>query len=102
MNDQFRPPIVDPLDGTTTEDDARREEAARRGLPEHEIDEEDTAGGGILGVGGTAIDRGTGTLGGTAQGNDPGAEDEAPVTADEVLGRADERVRPNADDSNRG
>ena len=37
-------------------------------LPEHEIDDERTTGGGILSQGGTAVDRGTGMLGGQAQG----------------------------------
>jgi hypothetical protein len=102
MGDQFRPPIVDPLDDTATDDDARREEAARRGLPEHEIDEDETVGGGVLAAGGTAIDRGTGTLGGTAESHDPTEDDDAPVTADEVLGRTDDRVGPDAEETGRG
>jgi hypothetical protein len=52
-------------------DDARAREAD---LPEHERDENETIGGGVLSSGGTAIDRGTGELSGTAQG--PGAGDE--------------------------
>ena len=36
-------------------------------LPEHERDEDRTIGGGVMDAGGTAIDRGTGTLGGQAQ-----------------------------------
>jgi hypothetical protein len=43
-------------------------------MPEHEEDRDDTVGGGVMSEGGTAIDRGTGTLGGEAQGGD--AEDE--------------------------
>ncbi len=40
------------------------------GLPRHEIDEDDAVGGGVMGAGGTAVDRGTGELGGSAQGDD--------------------------------
>jgi hypothetical protein len=80
MSDQFRPPIVDPLNTAEHADAdaaARREEARERGLPEHEIDDDETVGGGVLSSGGTAIDRGTGTLGGLAQNRDrPRAEDE--------------------------
>ena len=50
------------------EPDDAAEEARRRGLPEHEIDEDATVGGGMMSQGGTAIDRGTGTLSGQAQG----------------------------------
>ena len=31
-------------------------------LPDHEIDEERSVGGGVMSQGGTAVDRGTGTL----------------------------------------
>jgi hypothetical protein len=34
-------------------------------LPEHEQDDESTVGGGVMGSGGTAVDRGTGQLGNT-------------------------------------
>ena len=46
-------------------------------LPEHERDDDvaGTSGGGILSEGGTAVDRGTGTLGGVAQGRDDEVED---------------------------
>jgi hypothetical protein len=43
------------------------------GLPEHEHDDARTIGGGMMGQGGTAVDRGTGTLAGDAQGT--GGED---------------------------
>jgi hypothetical protein len=39
------------------------------GMPEHEKDPDDTVGGGVMSEGGTAVDRGTGTLGGEAQGD---------------------------------
>lgn len=39
-------------------------------MPEHEEDPDDTVGGGVMSEGGTAIDRGTGTLAGEAQGGD--------------------------------
>jgi hypothetical protein len=43
------------------------------GLPEHERDDERTAGGGIMAEGGTAIERGTDTISGPdAQGPDAG------------------------------
>jgi hypothetical protein len=99
MSDQFRPPIVDPLaggDDVESADRERREEARRRGLPEHEIDEDETVGGGVMASGGTAIDRGTGTLGGQAQGTDPAetADDtfEGRDVADQVV---PEPMNPN-------
>ena len=53
--------------------DERRDE-----LPEHETrDEGETVGGGVMAAGGTAIDRGTGTLDGTAQGTRAGDDDES-------------------------
>lgn len=45
------------------------------GLPEHERDDDRTIGGGMMGAGGTATDRGTGELTGDAQGR--GDDDEA-------------------------
>ncbi|HSK53024.1 MAG TPA: hypothetical protein VLA44_09730 [Clostridia bacterium] len=52
----------DDMRGRTNED--RLED-----MPEHESDEDvETVGGGVMSAGGTAVDRGTGTLGGTAQG----------------------------------
>ncbi|HEX5013551.1 MAG TPA: hypothetical protein VFV72_05255 [Candidatus Limnocylindrales bacterium] len=59
-----------------------------RQLPGHEIDDDATVGGGVMSEGGTAVDRGTGTLTGQAEGmppddNDPlsGPDDEP----DEVM-----------------
>jgi hypothetical protein len=63
-------------DATTDPDDGE----AR--LPRHEIDENETVGGGILTQGGTAIDRGTGTLGGQAQGDDDRNDDKTAGTTD--------------------
>jgi hypothetical protein len=51
----------------------------RTGMPEHEIDENETIGGGILATGGTAIDRGTGGLAGQAQGTTDDDDDETVV-----------------------
>ena len=45
----------------------------REDLPEHEyrdIERDGDVGAGVMGTGGTATDRGTGTLGGVAQGDD--------------------------------
>jgi hypothetical protein len=39
-------------------------------LPEHERDENATIGGGVMAMGGTSVDRGTGTLSGDAQAAD--------------------------------
>ena len=48
-------------------------------LPDHERDDDvSTSGGGIMSEGGTAIDRGTGALGGIAQGGDPDEAADAP------------------------
>ena len=50
----------------------RTDEDRLEDMPAHESDEdvETTLGGGVMSSGGTAVDRGTGTLGGTAQGRD--------------------------------
>ena len=71
------------MDPTSKRDDDRLDQ-----LPEHERDDDvaGTTGGGIMSEGGTAVDRGTGTLGGTAQGDpnedadspDPSARDDDP------------------------
>ncbi len=63
-DDTFSPPF-----GGDSEDE--------RPLPDHEYDENESVGGGVLGAGGTATDRGTGTLEGQAQGDDPGGEEDA-------------------------
>jgi hypothetical protein len=48
---------------------------------EHERDDERTVGGGVMSSGGTAVDRGTGTLDGQAQG--PAADDDQGGLEDE-------------------
>jgi len=48
----------------------------RNGMPEDEIDDDRTVGGGVLSEGGTAIDRGTGTLSGTARDLDDDDDDD--------------------------
>ena len=40
----------------------RRDEAREARLPEHELDRDESIGGGLMSSGGTAVDRGTGTL----------------------------------------
>ncbi len=60
-----------------TDDFFDADAASRRdALPEHELRDEQTAtiGGGLTASGGTAVDRGTGTLRGDAQG--PTADDD--------------------------
>jgi hypothetical protein len=48
-------------------------------LPEHERDDDTVAGAGLMGSGGTAVDRGTGELGGTAQGPALGGDEDDSV-----------------------
>jgi hypothetical protein len=66
--------VEDVAEGPDRAGDGRMDE-----LPAHEIDEDETVGGGLMSQGGTAIDRGTGTTGGQAQGTplpdeDPGVD----------------------------
>jgi hypothetical protein len=56
--------------------DDREERDRERRLPEFERDDERTVGGGLMSQGGTATDRGTGQLDGTAQGETDEDEDE--------------------------
>jgi hypothetical protein len=51
-------------------------------LPPEEIDEDRTVGGGMLDAGGTATTRGTGTLGGQAQGGDGDVDGDDPDDVD--------------------
>ncbi len=44
-------------------------------LPPEERDDPNTIGAGVMSAGGTAVDRGTGTLSGEAQGDDRGDDD---------------------------
>ena len=50
------------------EDDDAQTGGDRNGLPSHEIDDDTTVGGGLMGSGTTVEERGTGELGGQAQG----------------------------------
>jgi hypothetical protein len=67
-------PIIPPEDVTEQE----------AGLPEHEIDRESTVGGGVMGSGGTAVDRGTGTVAGKAQGPSEDDDRDDPLEPDEI------------------
>src|SRR3712207_2238234 len=60
-DDLFRPPY----DGVDDDPDQNL-----NGLPAHEQDPDDAVGSGVMGAGGTATDRGTGELKGSAQGGD--------------------------------
>jgi hypothetical protein len=62
-------------------------------LPEHESRaiEGESVGGGVVGEGGTAVDRGTGTLGGTAQGVPDEADDATVDPVEDETG--EERVK---------
>ncbi|MFL5679938.1 MAG: hypothetical protein ACJ77B_04995 [Chloroflexota bacterium] len=53
-----------------------RETEREQQLPEHERDEAASVGGGVMAAGGTAVDRGTGELGGTAEGTQEDDDDE--------------------------
>jgi hypothetical protein len=69
-------------DDVAVNDDPAADEERLSKLPPEERDDDRTVGGGMLAQGGTSISRGTGTLGGEAQGRD--------VEADEAnRGRAD-------------
>ena len=74
-------------------DDERRD-----ALPEHEfrdIEQQGDVGGGVMSTGGTATDRGTGTLGGTAQGDDELDDD---ARRDGVTGGLGDAVAGAVDD----
>ena len=45
------------------------------GVPSHEMDEDETVGGGMMSQGGTSVDRGTGVLDGQAQGDGHDGDD---------------------------
>ncbi|HVL54690.1 MAG TPA: hypothetical protein VM344_10585 [Vitreimonas sp.] len=74
-DDLFTPPFggKDPDDGPD-------------GLPEHERDDERTVGGGVMGAGGTSVDRGTGDLDGNAQGGEPDNEEAGGVNEGMIAG----------------
>jgi hypothetical protein len=92
MDDEIPAPIPFPGSPTEPDDDRRDETPRERALPEHERDDARTIGGGVLTSGGTAIDRGTGTLGGQAQG---------PVAADDVDAEARDDGWVEPDDPDR-
>jgi hypothetical protein len=60
--------------------------------PDGDIEQDETVGGGIMQQGGTAIDRGTGTLGGKAQGPTEDDDRDDPLEPDIV---DDDEVMPN-------
>lgn len=62
--------MTDDTPGADFVDEADR----RNALPEHERDDDTSAGGGLMSSGLSATDRGTGDVSGTAQG--PGADDD--------------------------
>jgi hypothetical protein len=84
MEDSMSRPRV-PVPGNVPDDDTGD-------MPEHERPDDQTVGGGVLEQGGTAIDRGTGTLGGQAQG--PAADDDRDDALDPEGVEKDE-VQPN-------
>jgi hypothetical protein len=61
-------------------------------LPEHERRDDRTVGGGVMEQGGTAVDRGTGTLGGRAQGPTDDDDRDDPLDPEGV---DEEEVQPN-------
>jgi hypothetical protein len=67
---------LDDLDATRDQSDAGERDADVEGdermaaLPEHERDDDQSVGGGLASAGGTAVDRGTGTLEGRAEQHD--------------------------------
>jgi hypothetical protein len=88
MNDGLNRPIVPA--GIDLDDDEGT-------LPEHERRDDRTVGGGMMDQGGTAIDRGTGTLGGQAQGP---AEDDDKDDPLEPEGVGADEVQPNPQTQN--
>ena len=74
-----------------------RDESRPESLPDHEYRETEgeAVGGGVLGSGGTAVDRGTGTLGGTAQGPEAD-DDETGTLEDPVVGGNETLVEAQA------
>jgi hypothetical protein len=65
-----------------------------RDLPDHEQDPDTTIGGGVLSQGGTAQDRGTGTLGGVAEGPNAGMAEDENINEDDPDAGAAEGARP--------
>ena len=78
MSDVFRPPFG----GVDDEGD----DESRGGLPAHEMDTDDAVGSGVIGQGGTATDRGTGELTGSAEGGDGEEDDMTGVNEGMIMG----------------
>jgi hypothetical protein len=74
----------------------REPEDIRRlqGLPDHERDPNESVGGGLMSQGGTAHDRGTGTLGGVAEGPNAGAPEDENLNEDDPDAGAAGGARP--------
>jgi hypothetical protein len=84
VNESTSPrPIIPPDD--LPEDDSDQ-------LPEHERRDDRTVGGGMMDQGGTAIDRGTGTLGGRAQGPSEDDDRDDPLEPEDL---DEDEVQPN-------
>jgi hypothetical protein len=90
----------------------RSHERRENALPEHELDDPDTTGAGMLSSGGTATERGTDTLDGQAQGPEHD-DDRDEQLSGELTGRigmapgtpaggAQTYVAPALDDDERG
>ena len=83
MTDSLNRPVPPPSAIPDDEDET---------LPEHERRDDRSVGGGVLEQGGTAIDRGTGTLGGRAQGPAEDDDEDDPL---EPEGVDTDEVQPN-------
>ena len=110
----FRPALADTVEDDMDDAQQARERGGRLDeLPEHEDDADVAAdlGGGIMGTGGTSEVRGTGEMGGNAQGLDDEATDAragdtgAASPGDEtpgILAFTDERWEPGDGGGGRG
>jgi hypothetical protein len=81
MTDPSQKPVP-PATGFPRDDDS---------TPDRDIERDETVGGGIMQQGGTAIDRGTGTLSGQGQGAAEDDDRDDPLEPDDV----DDEVMPN-------
>ena len=82
MTDPSQKPVPPPT-GFPRDDDS---------APDRDIEQDETVGGGVMQQGGTAIDRGTGTLSGKAQGPAEDDDRDDPLEPDDV---ADDEVMPS-------
>jgi hypothetical protein len=88
--------VTDAPEDVVRDPDAADDEARLAGLPDHEVDEDKTVGGGVMSEGGTAVDRGTGTLTGQAQGSPPRDDREEAAAEDRPVDDDDPgTVMPN-------